>query len=111
MINKNVIGRIIKTARIKNDLTQEELAETVEISSNYLSKVERGLNMPGADVLLKIAERTGLKMEDFGILQSRYEQPVILEIGNILSNCDKKTYKLILEVVKTIVTEMRKAKI
>ena len=43
MINKNAIGRIIKTARIKNDLTQEELAEAVEISSNYLSKVERGL--------------------------------------------------------------------
>ncbi len=111
MINKNAIGRIIKTARIKNDLTQEELAEAVEISSNYLSKVERGLNMPGADVLLKIAERTGLKMEDFGILQSKHEQPAILEIGNILSNCDKKTYKLILAVVKTIVTEMRKAKI
>lgn len=54
--------------------------------------------MPGAEVLLKIAERTGLKMEDFGILQSRYEQPVILEIGNILSNCDKKLISLSLKL-------------
>lgn len=51
MINKNLIGKKIQDGRIKKNLTQEQLAEDVEISSNYLSKVERGLNMISADVL------------------------------------------------------------
>lgn len=51
MINKNLIGKKIQDRRIKKILTQEQLAKDVEISSNYLSKVERGLNMISADVL------------------------------------------------------------
>ncbi len=111
MINKQSIGKIIQVARIKNNLTQEELAEATEISSNYLSKVERGLNMPGADVLLKIAEKTGLRMEDFGICSSVNQSPSIWEVDKILSKCDKKTYNLILAVVKTIVDELGKTKV
>ena len=43
MIDKSSIGKIIKTLRTNKNLTQEELSEKIDISKNYLSKVERGL--------------------------------------------------------------------
>ena len=38
----SVIGRRIKKTRIKNKLKQETLAEKIDVSVAYLSRVERG---------------------------------------------------------------------
>ena len=93
-----------------NNLTREELAETVEISSNYLSKVERGLSIPGADLLLSIAEKTGLTMQDFGIFHVELENQNKVLLDKMLLNCDNSTYKLILAIVKTVITETKNSK-
>ena len=44
MIDTETIGKIIKKLRVDKNLTQEALAEKMDISTNYLSKVERGLS-------------------------------------------------------------------
>lgn len=103
MINKNLIGKKIQEARIKKNLTQEQLAEAVEISSNYLSKVERGLNMMSADVLLKTIEVLNIKLEDFEIFQQEKINNLEYQINHLLSNCKEDTLKIILPVIKTII--------
>ena len=42
-IDYTVIGQRIKQARLAKSLTQEELAEKVDISVAFLSRVERGI--------------------------------------------------------------------
>lgn len=41
-MNKEQIGLRIKLERTKQNLTQEQLAEMADISSSYLSAIERG---------------------------------------------------------------------
>ena len=41
-IDYSVIGSRIKEARISKNLTQEELADQIDISVAFLSRVERG---------------------------------------------------------------------
>ena len=41
-IDYSVIGQRIKQARLAKNLTQEELAEKIDISVAFLSRVERG---------------------------------------------------------------------
>ena len=105
MINKDLIGKTIKKARISNNMTQEELAEYVEISANYLSKIERGLNIPSADIFLKIAEKIGLTMEDFGIYSNK-ENNSDCAINKIISSYDKKTRLLASDIIKAIITKL-----
>lgn len=105
MINKDLIGKTIKKARISNNMTQEELAECVEISANYLSKIERGLNIPSADIFLKIAEKIGLTMEDFGIYSNK-ENNSDCAINKIISSYDKKTRLLASDIIKAIITKL-----
>ncbi len=38
----NVFGKIFKDYRIKNKLTQEQLAEKLDISLKYISRIENG---------------------------------------------------------------------
>ena len=41
-LDYTIMGERIKIARIKNNLTQEKLAEKLEISGPYLSRIECG---------------------------------------------------------------------
>ena len=43
------IGKIIKKLRKEKGFTQEQFAEKINLSTNYLSKVERGMNTPNVE--------------------------------------------------------------
>ena len=49
-------GRRLRYLRRLRDLTQEQLAETVDISVDFLSNIERGVNAPSFDTLERLAE-------------------------------------------------------
>ena len=55
------IGARIKYYRQLAELSQSELAENVGISAQYLSRIERGKQMPSVQVLMLIAQK--LKIE------------------------------------------------
>lgn len=67
MITKKEIGKIIQNYRKQKGLTQDELAEKVDISTNYLSKVERGINILNTETFLKMANILSFSLEDFGV--------------------------------------------
>lgn len=45
-------------------LTQEEFAELVGISVDFLSLIERGINSPGFEVLERMADRLDLQVRE-----------------------------------------------
>ncbi|ACX51833.1 helix-turn-helix domain protein [Ammonifex degensii KC4] len=59
------IGLRIKEARLSRGLSLRALAEKVGVSAQAISKYERGLDIPGSGVLLRLAEALGVKWEYF----------------------------------------------
>jgi len=59
------IGEKIRSLRIKNQLTQEELANRCELSKGFISQVERDLTSPSIATLLDILECLGTNIKDF----------------------------------------------
>ncbi|MBB2176697.1 helix-turn-helix domain-containing protein [Gluconacetobacter johannae] len=51
-----VLGRIIHRERIRLGISQEELADRVELDRTYISGMERGLRNPTFMVLLRLAQ-------------------------------------------------------
>lgn len=108
MINRKTIGKIIQKIRRDNNLTQEELAEKIDISTNYLSKVERGLNVLNTESFLKMAEVLSFSLKDFGIGQStievdsRKEELIKKILSASSSNIDAytKAINLVDEIIK-----------
>ena len=87
-INYISIGKQIQKARIRANMTQEELSELVETSPNYISNIERGTKHASFDMLLKIAKALKTRLDIF--LEQEYEnemnnQSIIQEI-NMLAN-------------------------
>jgi transcriptional regulator with XRE-family HTH domain len=49
-------GQNLRLLRLASDWTQEEMAERLEVSVNFLSYMERGLKAPSFDNLERIAK-------------------------------------------------------
>ena len=55
-MERPIMGDRVKELRKKRRLTQEQLAEKIGISLQYVSEIERGLSMPSMQVFLKLLE-------------------------------------------------------
>ena len=94
MITKKEIGKIIQNYRKQKGLTQDELAEKVDISTNYLSKVERGINILNTETFLKMANILSFSLEDFGV-----------EIKS--DNANKEQQELLTKILSTTPNKVR----
>ena len=94
MITKKEIGKIIQNYRKQKGLTQDELAEKVDISTNYLSKVERGINILNTETFLKMANILSFSLEDFGV-----------EIKS--DNANKEQQELLTKILSTAPDKVR----
>ena len=61
---ERIIGKRIQTIRKAKGLTQQQLAEMVGISTNYLSDLERGKSSPRMDKLVLIMNRLECSADD-----------------------------------------------
>lgn len=59
------IGEKIKQLRIKNELTQEELADRAELSKGFISQLERDMTSPSIQSLTDLLECLGTNMKEF----------------------------------------------
>ena len=55
-------GKNVKIERIKKDLTQENLAEIMNISQNYIANIERGKQNMSLGKILELAEKLEVKI-------------------------------------------------
>ncbi len=59
------IGDKLKRLRIKNGLTQEELADRCELSKGFISQIERELASPSIATLSDLLQCLGTDLKDF----------------------------------------------
>ncbi len=59
------IGEKLKRLRIKNNLTQEELADRCELSKGFISQIERELASPSISTLSDLLQCLGTDLKDF----------------------------------------------
>ena len=62
-INTINFSKKVKLARTSLDMTQESLAERIGVSTNHISKIERGLANPSLSTLNRLAGGMGLKLK------------------------------------------------
>lgn len=55
-MDKCILGKRIREARLKKGYTQQLLANQAEIGEVYLGEIERGLKMPSMNIFVKIIE-------------------------------------------------------
>ena len=120
-MNKEQIGLRIKLERTKQNLTQEQLAEMADISSSYLSAIERGKQSISLDYTNRIAEALKIPVIDFLTHEpeSRYgmeEKPAgtdkmavskMAELEEMISSRNDREFNLIYDEVALFISKLQ----
>ena len=99
-----IVGQRLRKARLVKEMTQENLAEKLDVSVAFLSRIERGLSHINLKRLSQICSI--LDVSEGYILNgtsSSSEQYLISEFNELLSNCSAEKQKLIYKIAKTII--------
>ena len=88
----SVIGRRIKEARLKQNLTQEKLAELVELDTSSISHIENGKYYPSAENLEKLLKVLNVTPSELFIMESNAPtKELIKEMNLAMQNNDDLT--------------------
>ena len=82
MVNKT-LGEIISSLRKEKNMTQNDLAERMNVTDKAVSKWERNLSCPDVNSILKLAEILGVSVEELLNAQTKQDDNKIDEIINI----------------------------
>ena len=82
MSNKS-IGEIISDLRKEKGMTQNDLAQKMNVTDKAVSKWERNLSCPDVNSIPKLAEILGITVEELLNAQSKEENKKVDEIVNI----------------------------
>ena len=99
-----IVGQRLRKARLDKEMTQENLAEKLDVSVAFLSRIERGLSHINLKRLSQICSI--LDVSEGYILNgtsSSSEQYLISEFNELLSNCSAEKQKSIYKIAKTII--------
>lgn len=59
------LGSNIRAERLRRHYTQDKLAELLDMSVNYVGKMERGIIIPSALVIFKLSKILRVEIADF----------------------------------------------
>ena len=98
------LGQLMRQARKSQGLSQEQLSERVEITPNYLSRIERGTENPTLDMLIRLADALEVEMWeifDFGHKVNRTDLKMTL--NKLVRDADEETLRLAVKILRAVI--------
>jgi transcriptional regulator with XRE-family HTH domain len=104
------LGNRIRHLRNRAGITQAQLAERVDISPEFMSRLERGLKAPSLDTAQKMANALGATLSElfhFDEVRGGEKEELVNGLQGMLAVADLETVKLVVEVGRTILEQQR----
>lgn len=98
------MGHIAREARHARGLTQEQVAEKLQVSSEFYSRIERGVAHPSLETLLRMADVLGVTVDALlGLdaarpafqVASPQDPPAVRRLGEALERLRPSTVRLV----------------
>lgn len=104
-----VMGRNIARIRNKNHLTQEQLAERINISTVFVSQIETAVRKPSLETIYKISTALNTTIDTLignDSLQTKYD-----EISKLLQDKNSDEISFITDIIREISSNLKDGKI
>lgn len=101
------LGKRIREERKRLNLTQEKLAESVDISDSYLGQIERGERNLTLDTLIRIANRLNVTIDYLLKDYIEMENDKFLnQFAQLIDGHKSKHKQMVLDVVKVMFSHL-----
>ena len=108
--DKNFIAQKIKTYRKKMGLTQEQLAEQIDLSVQHVSRIENGCYIPSLTTFFKIISILQIDLKEFGFNIEKNNNPIINNIIEDITNASDEELIFYENMIKCIKDSFSKIK-
>lgn len=96
------IGELIKTSRIKQGLTCEQLAEQIDVSPTHIRHMESEHRLPSITLLLDLAKTLHFSLDALVISESDVNKEKIKELNLLLQDCSEKELDVFLAALREL---------
>jgi len=102
-VNIEMIGRRIRELRENQGYSQSKLAETINVSTSYISPIENGKKQASLEIYIAIANELGVTLDEllYGNLINNPTE-YLTDMDLLLSDCDALERRIIFETSRAI---------
>lgn len=105
------IGERVRQARQARGLSQADLAELLNVSDGYISKVELGKNAMTVTVLVKLSDALNVSADWLLRNKTREAQEyTIAELEEVFTDCEPSELQALLNMLQQMKTTIRSIK-
>ncbi|HBF4081632.1 TPA: helix-turn-helix transcriptional regulator [Clostridioides difficile] len=108
-VDYKALGKRIKIARINKDITQEAVAEKIDITASHMSNIETGKTKVSLPVLINIANALSVTVDEL-LCDNVLNSKIIFEgeAKEIFNDCDEYEVRMLVDVLKYMKEAIRK---
>ncbi len=108
MINYLLIGQRVREIRQRQEITQEQLAEMVDVSSTYISCIERSAKKPSLEVLVQISNALGITIDEL-LTGNQFNNPTeyLTDMDELIALCSVNEKRLVYELSNSVIRILR----
>lgn len=103
-LQKGILGNAIRTARINNNLSQEELAEKVGITPTHLKHLESEHRKPSIEVLFRLAKTLHFSLDNIVFSDSPLPEATTNEILALIATCSPRELQIIKDLIYSLLS-------
>ena len=108
-MEQGLLGNTIRQARLDNHMTQEELAELVQITPTHLKHIESEHRKPSIEVLFALASVLHFSLDALLIpKESREQTKRKNELNLLISSCTDNELKVLIAALQELTHQKNK---
>lgn len=101
------LGDVIKAARKKMDLTQNEVANTVDVDVRTIINIENYKGNPKLEVLYPLVRSLKIDAREIFYPEMQRESPALRQLRLFVENCREEEAATLIPVLQSVVSALR----
>ncbi|MDO5549123.1 MAG: helix-turn-helix transcriptional regulator [Eubacteriales bacterium] len=109
MIDYPDLGKRIRTARLKKGITQEQLANMIDVGVTHISHIETGATIPSMKTFVGIVNALDCSADELLCRDIKTARPFFSSwLSELVSDCTEREAKIIADTVEALKASMRR---
>ena len=103
----NTLGDAIRRARMKLDLTQSEVAESIDVDVRTVLNIENSKGNPKMEVLYPLVRVLKIDAKEIFYPEMQRESPSISQLRLLIEDCSEEEAATMIPVLKSVLAALR----
>lgn len=103
----NALGDAVRRARMKLDLTQSEVAESIDVDVRTVLNIENSKGNPKMEVLYPLVRVLKIDAKEIFYPEMQRESPSISQLRLLTEDCSEEEAATMIPVLKSVLAALR----